>query len=152
MTRGRCQPISRRNPVAQLVEWLWNKRMEYIFIRLSARCLTCTFACSALLALLVHSSAFIHFLAPSLPRSLMAHGKEVFVYEMNASISHNFTHRARSSMSRHPFSLQLMSNEPTYSSLGFPTSFLRSWSNTSDQCVSEFLAIKQEKVSSPWRK
>ena len=48
-----------------------------------------SFACSALLASLARSAALIRSLARSLTRS-RAHGKAVFVYEMNASISSHF--------------------------------------------------------------
>ena len=60
--------------------------------RLSARSLARaahTFACSALLASLARSAALIRSLARSLTHS-GAHGKEVHVYELNASISCNF--------------------------------------------------------------
>ena len=45
-------------------------------------------ACSSLLALLERSAVLIPLLASSLTR-FQAHEKEVFVYEMNASISYN---------------------------------------------------------------
>ena len=45
----------------------------------------CSFACSALLASLARSAVLIRLLARSL-----AHGKAVFVIEINVSISYNF--------------------------------------------------------------
>ena len=47
-----------------------------------------SFACSELLALLARFTALIRSLARSLAHS-GAHGKEVFVYELNASISYH---------------------------------------------------------------
>ena len=66
--------------------------VEYWAIRSSVHSFTCTahsFACSALLALLARSTALIRSLARSLAHS-GAHGKEVLVYELNASISYSF--------------------------------------------------------------
>ena len=68
--------------------------MKHRAIRLSARSFARTaysFACSALLATLARSAALICSLARSLTHS-RGHGKEVFVYELNAPISYHSTH------------------------------------------------------------
>ena len=67
------------------VEMIRNWRVEYSVIRSSAR----SFARTALLASLVRSAALIRFFARSLTRS-RARGKEIYVIEMNASISYSF--------------------------------------------------------------
>ena len=70
----------------------WNWRVGYWAIRSSARSFARpahSFACSALLASLARSAALIRSLALSLTRS-RAHGKVVYVFEMNASISYSF--------------------------------------------------------------
>ena len=63
-----------------------------------------SFACSALLASLARSAALIRSLARSLTHS-GAHGEEVFVYELNASISYHLrplcTDRDANSMPSH---------------------------------------------------
>ena len=79
---GRCTEIQN----------LLKSGRKYWAIRSSARSFARTahsFACSALLASLARSAALIRSLARSLAHS-GAHGKEVFVYELNASISCSF--------------------------------------------------------------
>ena len=49
-----------------------------------------SFACSALLASLARSAALIRSLARSLTHS-GAHGKAIYVYKLNASISHHLS-------------------------------------------------------------
>ena len=55
----------------------------------SFTCTTHSFACAALLASLTRSAALICSLARSLTHSL-AHGKEIYVKKLNASISFSF--------------------------------------------------------------
>ena len=76
---------------AQWVEWVRNRRIEYWAIR-SSTCLfartTHSFACSALLALLVRSTTLICVLIRSLTRS-QAQRKEVFV-QVSVHVSDRF--------------------------------------------------------------
>ena len=73
------------------VEMIKNRRIMHWAIRSSARSFartTHSFACSVLLASLARSAALIRSLPRSFTRS-RAHGKEVSVHELNASISYS---------------------------------------------------------------
>ena len=84
------------------VEIMSNRRVEYrarSFVRTSH-----SFACSALLASLARSGALIRSFARSLTRS-RAHGKAVFVYEMNSSILYNSGPQCRVASPPQPLAL-----------------------------------------------
>ena len=86
--RGRAM-IMRVNGIRTVIQNFLKSVRSYWATRSSARSFARTahsFACSALLASLARSTALIPSLARSLTRS-GAHGNEIYIYELNASIS-----------------------------------------------------------------